>query len=134
MTRPLYERLGGHDGLLRLLKPFYADVRQHAVLGPIFNVHIQDWPVHLAKIAEFWALQTGGPSAYRGGFAGAHLRLGIEPEHFGHWLQLWEFNCRRALPAQEATEMIALAHELSARLRRVVAGQSGITLGGNPPG
>lgn len=132
MTRPLYERLGGHDGLLQLLKPFYADVRQHAVLGPIFNTHIQNWPVHLAKIVEFWALQTGGPSAYRGGFAGAHLRLGIAPEHFEHWLQLWEFNCHRALPTQEARELIALAHELGARLRRVVAGQSGLALGGNP--
>src|SRR4051812_15659873 len=38
----LYERLGGHVGILKLIKPFYADVRQHNILGPIFNSHITD--------------------------------------------------------------------------------------------
>ena len=33
----LHERLGGHEGILKLIQPFYADVRQHAVLGPICN-------------------------------------------------------------------------------------------------
>ena len=50
-TRSLYERLGGHEGILKLIKPFYADVRQHELLGPIFNSHIQDWSAHLEKIA-----------------------------------------------------------------------------------
>ncbi len=27
----LYQRLGGHDGLQVLLKPFYSDVRQHVL-------------------------------------------------------------------------------------------------------
>ena len=52
---PLYERLGGHAGIRKLIEPFYIDVRQHAVLGPIFNAHIQDWPAHLDKIAGFWS-------------------------------------------------------------------------------
>jgi hemoglobin len=115
----LYERLGGHDGILKLLKPFYADVRQHAVIGPIFTSHVTDWNSHLAKITEFWALQTGGPSAYRGGFAGAHLPLGLRPEHFEHWLGLWELNSARQLPPREAKEMIALAQEFGRRLRAV---------------
>ena len=51
----LYDRLGGHDSILRLIKTFYIDVRQHAVLGPIFNARIQDWPAHLAHLTEFWA-------------------------------------------------------------------------------
>ena len=48
----LYERLGGHDGILKLIKPFYADIRQHELLGPIFNSHIQDWPTHLNNEAR----------------------------------------------------------------------------------
>lgn len=115
----LYERLGGHAGILNLLKPFYADVRQHAVIGPIFIAHITDWNSHLAKITEFWALQAGGPSAYRGGFAGAHLPLGLRPEHFEHWLGLWGLNSARQLPPREAKEMIVLAHEFGRRLLTV---------------
>jgi hemoglobin len=118
-TPTLYERLGGHEGILKLLKPFYADVRQHAVIGPIFNSHIQDWPAHFEKITEFWALQAGGPSRYPGGFAGAHLTLGLQAEHFQHWLGLWEFNNARSLPSSEAAEMNALAQRLAGRLFQV---------------
>lgn len=112
----LYERLGGHDGILKLLKPFYVDVRQHRVLGPVFNAHIDDWPAHLEKIADFWALQTGGPARYRGGFAGAHLSLGLQTEHFQHWLGLWELNNGRQLAPREAGELNARAQELGRRL------------------
>ena len=115
-TASLYDRLGGHDGILKLIKTFYVDARQHAVLGPIFNSHIQDWPAHLDKIADFWALQTGGQSRYRGGFAGAHMSLGLQAEHFQHWLGLWELNNGRHLAPREAEELNARAHELGRRL------------------
>ncbi len=125
-TRSLYERLGGHEGILKLIKPFYADVRQHELLGPIFNSHIQDWSAHLEKIADFWALQAGGASRYQGGFARAHMGLGLRPEHFQNWIALWEFNNARSLPPQEASELNALAHELGRRLFAMTQGQ-------NPP-
>ena len=112
----LYDRLGGHEGILKLIKSFYADVRQHAVLGPIFNSKIHDWPSHLEKIAEFWALQTGGPSRYRGGFGAAHVPLDLKPEHFQPWLGLWEFNNGRLLAPPEAEEMNGLAHQFARRL------------------
>ena len=115
----LHERLGGHAGILKLIKSFYADARQHQVLGPIFNAQIHDWPVHMEKIATFWDLQTGGESTYRGGFAGAHIKLGLERGHFEHWLGLWELNNNRSLPPREAEEMNALAHRLGERLYTV---------------
>ena len=130
MSDSLYERLGGHDGLLELLHYFYADVRQHRVLGPIFNAHIDDWPAHIAKIAEFWARQTGGPSRYPGGFAAAHLPLGIGAEHFQHWLGLWTVNCQRNLPAAEAKEMTDLAQRIGGQLLRILAGRTGPTIDG----
>ena len=49
----LYDRIGGQKGLEHLLTHFYADVRQHAVIGPIFEAQIQDWPMHIKKIAGF---------------------------------------------------------------------------------
>jgi hemoglobin len=127
----LYERLGGHAGILKLIKSFYVDARQHAVLGPIFNSHIQDWPAHLDKIADFWALQTGGPTRYRGGFAGAHMSLGLEAEHFQHWLGLWEWNNSRHLAPREAQELNAIAHEMGRRLFTVTRPRRPIS--GPPP-
>jgi hemoglobin len=121
--RSLYERLGGHDGISKLIKSFYADVRQHAVLGPIFNGTIEDWPAHLEKIAEFWSLQTGGPSRYRGGFGAAHLPLELKPDHFQLWLSLWEFNNKRLLAQTEAEEMNALAQQFARRLFAITQGR-----------
>lgn len=119
MNKSLYEKLGGHAGILKLVTAFYADVRQHAVLGPVFNAQIDDWPEHLEKITEFWSLQTGGPSRYRGGFGMAHLPLNLKPEHFQQWLALWEFNNSRRLAPAEAAETNSLAHDLARRLSSV---------------
>jgi hemoglobin len=129
MNKSLYERLGGHDGILKLVTAFYADVRQHTVLGPIFDAQVKDWPKHLEKIAEFWSLQSGGPSKYRGGFGAAHLPLNLKPENFQQWLRLWEFNNTRQLPPSEAAEMNALAHDLARRLSSVTQGRSALDAG-----
>jgi len=127
--KSLYERLGGQEGILKLIKPFYADIRQHAVLGPIFNRRVQDWPAHLEKIAGFWALQTGGPARYRGGFGAAHLSLGIGAEHFQHWLGLWEFNNARQLEPRESAEVNALAQQLARRLAAITQSRSALMIG-----
>ncbi len=117
----LYARIGGHEGLVHLLQFFYADVRQHQVIGPIFMKRIQDWKAHILKIAEFWARATGGPSLYAGQMPMKHLPLDLQPEHFGFWLELWDFNCRRYLGAVEAEEMSQLAHGIGARLQQIVS-------------
>jgi hemoglobin len=116
----LYDRMGGRDTLALLLRHFYADIRQHKLVGPIFNEHIQDWPTHLEIIGSFWARLTGGPSAYSGQMPAKHLNLGLNASHFQAWLQLWEFNCRKYLKMVEAQEMISLAREIGRRLKGIL--------------
>ncbi|MGC4071155.1 MAG: group III truncated hemoglobin [Nibricoccus sp.] len=115
----LFERIGGRPGLQTLLRRFYADVRQHNEIGPIFAAHIDDWPKHMEKIADFWSGLTGGPALYGGGFAGRHMPLQLEERHFQAWLGLWHRHCQTHLPAAEATDMIAIAEALGQRLRMV---------------
>ena len=122
MAESLYERIGGREKLLQLLHHFYADVRQHQLIGPIFNRQIQDWPGHIEKIAEFWARVLGGPSSYAGQMPIRHMPLGLQPPHFTAWLQLWDFNCRRHLPAAEAAELSEVAHQIGERLLSIVGG------------
>jgi hemoglobin len=117
----LYDRIGGHEKLAKLLHHFYADVRQHQLIGPVFNKQISDWPEHLKLIANFWTRLTGGPSNYSGNVPGKHILLGLSPIHFQAWLQLWEFNCRNYLKRPEAEEMIELAHDIGRRLSRLVS-------------
>ena len=119
----LYRRLGGRPRLLHLLKHFYADVRQHRVIGPIFIAQITDWPAHLEKIADFWSNVTGGPVRYEGPMPQKHFPLGLEEQHFATWLDLWQRQCRAQLPPAEAAELIAAAETIGQRLRALVAQQ-----------
>jgi hemoglobin len=113
----LFDRLGGRPALLQLLKYFYADVRQHQEIGPIFTAHITDWPAHLEKIADFWSGVTGGPASYRGGMPMKHVPLGLTERHFQAWLGLWARHCRARLAPAEAAELIAVAETIGQRLR-----------------
>jgi hemoglobin len=117
----LYERIGARDGLVLLLRRFYADVRQHREIGPIFAAHIEDWPAHLETIAGFWSGLTGGPALYGGGMAARHIPLRLEEHHFQAWLGLWQRHCRAHLPAAEAEDMIAIAESIGQRLRAITA-------------
>jgi hemoglobin len=117
---PLYERLGGRPRLQHLLRYFYADVRQHQVIGPIFHAHIRDWPAHLDRIADFWSGVTGGPATYTGAMPARHVSLGLEERHFSAWLDLWQRHCRAHLPPREAEELIGLTHGIARRLRQIL--------------
>ena len=124
-TGTLFERIGERPGLMRLLKQFYADVRQHRDIGPIFNSQIKNWPEHLEKIGDFWSGATGGPPNYAGPMPQRHFPLGLEEKHFEAWLDLWRRNCRIHLPAPAAEEMIALAENIGTRLRALIAYNQG---------
>ncbi len=122
----LYDRIGGRAGLALLLRRFYADVRQHHLIGPIFNRTIHDWPAHLEKIADFWSNVTGGPVRYSGPMPLKHVPLGLAPEHFGAWLDLWRRHCRTHLPADAATDLIAAAESIGERIRFVIDAHGGL--------
>src|SRR3954470_2194497 len=100
-SSPLFERIGGRPGLQRLLRHFYADVRQQSEIAPIFFAKIQDWPAHLETIADFWSNVTGGPVRYDRPMPAKHFHLGLEARHFEVWLDLWRRNCRIYLAPQE---------------------------------
>lgn len=116
MPATLFERIGGLDVIRPLLRRFYADVRQHAEIGPIFDAMIDDWPAHREKIAGFWSTVTGGPVAYAGPMFQVHQQLPLRPEHFAAWLELWARHCRIHLPAEAAEDMIQIARMMARRL------------------
>jgi len=122
----LYQRIGERDGISRLLRHFYADVRQDPLIGPIFDVQIKDWNRHLEIIASFWEAVIGGPRTYAGPMPMKHLPLRLREEHFERWLFLWQANCRAQLPTDVAREMIALANHIAHRLRIILVSRGEI--------
>jgi hemoglobin len=110
--------------LQNLLKHFYADVRQHREIGPIFLAQIHDWPKHLETIADFWSGATGGPAFYSGPMPQKHFPLGLRPAHFEAWLELWRRHCKIHLPEAEAQELIRFAEGIGERLQWLIAARS----------
>lgn len=88
-----------------LVDTFYARVREHPQLGPIFNNAVDDWPEHLAKLKSFWESVALNAGVYSGRPMQAHMRVpAIEPAHFGQWLYLFEQTLRDIAPTEEAVE------------------------------
>lgn len=89
----------------RLVEEFYARVRKHERLGPVFNDAVDDWPDHLAKLKQFWQSVALHSGSYSGRPMQAHMKVpSIEPAHFGEWLYLFEQTLRDIAPSEEAVE------------------------------
>ncbi len=78
-----------------LVTTFYGKVRKDAILGPIFNGIITDWPGHLSLLTDFWETQLFLKRTYFGNPVTAHQEMDDKigntttSEHFGLWLNLW---------------------------------------------
>jgi hemoglobin len=117
----------------RVVAVFYAAIRRHEVLGPVFAAHVADWPTHEAKIAAFWRNAILYERSYDGSPMQAHMRAGnVEPPHFADWLMLFDETLRRTLPADVAAAWSDLAHRIGAGLRLGVENMRPAP-GGRPP-
>lgn len=109
---------------------FYAFVREHPGLGPVFARHVTDWPAHEARIAAFWRNAILHERGYDGNPLQAHRAAGnVRPGMFPVWLDLFDMVLRRNLPPASAAAWSALAHRIGTGLR---AGLVESSTGGPP--
>jgi len=110
----------------RLVPQFYAKVRADAVLGPIFNGAIDDWPHHLGKLEDFWSSVMLTSGRYKGQPMVAHLQHAehMTPANFARWLALWAavteetLGPEAAAAFQEKAGRIAESLQLGAQFHR----------------
>lgn len=112
------------DEIARVVAAFYEMVRQHPGLGPVFAVHIEDWPKHEAKIVNFWANAILYERSYDGNPLKVHREAGnVRPGMFDAWLGLFDLTLRSELRADQAAAWSALAHRIGRSLRAGVVEQ-----------
>jgi len=112
ITRPEIERV---------VAAFYARVRRHPGLGPVFAVHVTDWPAHEAKVADFWANTILHERGYDGTPVEAHVKAGnVKPGMFSTWLALFDAVLAEELRPDQAAAWSALAHRIGRSLRASV--------------
>ncbi|WP_120499001.1 group III truncated hemoglobin [Roseovarius sp. EL26] len=123
ITRPEIERV---------VAAFYANIRKHPGLGPVFAVHVEDWSAHEAKVADFWANTILHERSYDGSPMAAHLKAGnVKPGMFSTWLDLFDSVLRAELTEDQAAAWSALAHRIGRSLRAGVVDRE--TLPGGIP-
>ena len=105
--------------LQKLVDLFYARIREDAVLGPVFNNAIEDWPEHLEKLGAFWSSVMLTSGRYKGNPMAAHLRQAqtIESAMFDRWLALWGETARKTLAPAAAAAVIEKADRIAESLK-----------------
>ncbi len=126
MTAALMAQTGLDEAMLeRLVRGFYARVRDDDMLGPIFESRIDDWEPHLARMTAFWssvALMTG---RYHGQPVPAHIDLPVGWAHFERWLALFRETAREICPPQGAAFVIERAERIAQSLDMAIGSARG---------
>ena len=106
------------EDIERVVAAFYARVREHPGLGPVFAAHIQDWPPHEEKIVRFWANAILQERGYDGNPMLVHREAGnVRPGMFETWLDLFDRVLAAELEPEKAAAWSALAHRIGRSLR-----------------
>ena len=106
------------DQIDLVVAEFYAAIRQHPGLGPVFAVHVTDWPEHEAKIARFWRNAILFERGYDGNPFAIHRAAGnVHAAMFEVWLGLFDGVLVRHLPDHLARAWSELAHRIGRGLR-----------------
>jgi len=121
--------VGITEAMIReLVHTFYGKVRRDEVLGPIFDLAIDDWSAHLNRMCEFWSSVTLMSGRYKGHPMMAHAKIpGIERGHFARWLALFHDTAGEVCPPQAAdffadrAERIAQSLQIGIALHRSAA-------------
>ncbi|MCC2594823.1 group III truncated hemoglobin [Pusillimonas sp. MFBS29] len=103
------------EEITTLVHNFYDRIRADALLGPIFNAHIDDWDEHLAIMVRFWSSMLLGAGTYEGTPMPKHVALpDLKANMFSHWLALFDLTTQE-LPNRALAER---ANEYAQRIAR----------------
>lgn len=105
----------------RLVETFYQRIRQHDLLGPIFEQVIGDrWDMHLARMKAFWASVAYNAGQYSGKPVPAHQKLTqVEEWHFEVWLELFRQTLEDIAPSVEVVSYFMIRAERIAESLRL---------------
>jgi hemoglobin len=122
-------RTGIDDAMIdRLVRTFYAKVREDRLLGPVFDARIKDWEPHLQRMCAFWSSVALMSGVYHGRPMEKHVPLPVDARHFDRWLALFEQTAHEVCPAAAAEHFIERAHCVAESLELGIAGQLRVLL------
>jgi hemoglobin len=129
ITAEIKERTGITEAMIeRLVRGFYAKVRNDVMLAPIFEARISDWEPHLQQMCAFWSSVALMSGRYHGTPMVKHMPLPVDAGHFDRWLELFEAAANEICPPMAAAHFVERARRIAASLELGVAGRQGVML------
>jgi hemoglobin len=130
LTAEIAARTGIDEPMIeRLVRSFYAKIRQDVLLGPVFEARIRDWEPHLQRMCEFWSSVALMSGRYHGNPMAKHLPLPVDATHFDRWLLLFEETAREVCPPEAEAHFVERARRIAESLELGIAGQHGVIVG-----
>jgi hemoglobin len=120
--------------IVALVDAFYTKVRRDEVLAPVFERAIapDSWPVHLAKMYDFWSSVMLTTGRYKGNPLGVHMRVaGLEAGMFARWLALFRATAEELFAPELAARFRAKSERIAESLQLGLfyrPGQAGLTI------
>jgi hemoglobin len=108
------------DSIATLVDAFYARVRRHPALGPVFEMAISEeaWPEHLVTMQRFWSSVILASGRYSGNPVAVHRPVaGIERSLFAEWLTLFSETASELFETAPASEFATTAKRIAASLQ-----------------
>lgn len=125
--------------IVTLVDAFYAKVRRDEILAPIFERAIapDSWPMHLAKMYDFWSSVMLTTGRYKGNPLAVHMRVaGLESGMFGRWLALFRATAEELLPPELAASFRVKSERIAESLQLGLfyrPGKRGLTIAPGSP-
>jgi hemoglobin len=100
-----------------LVETFYARIRSHPDLGPIFDARLAGkWPDHLGRMKRFWSSVALRDGSYGGKPVQAHLSVdGLTADLFPEWLSVFSATLDDIAPSSAAHDWFMATAERIAR-------------------
>ncbi len=111
------------DAIALLVDRFYAAIRRHPVLAPVFDRAIapEQWPTHLATMRKFWSSVMQASGAYSGNPVAVHRAMrGLERPMFAQWLALFEATATALFTPEPAAAFVFKARRIAMSLELAV--------------
>lgn len=122
----IQNRTGIDEAMIeRVVRAFYARVREDDLLGPVFDSRIENWELHLQRMFAFWSSTTLMSGRYSGRPMEKHLPLPVDAQHFDRWLTLFVKTAQTECPPIAAEIFIDRAERIATSLELGIAGQNG---------
>lgn len=130
MVAEIVARTGIDEPMIeRVVRGFYAKVRQDPMIGPVFEARIADWEPHLQRMCAFWSSVALMSGRYHGSPMVKHMPLPVDAAHFDRWLALFRETVRELCPPAAQTHFIERAERIAESLEMGVATHHGVMLG-----